>query len=31
MMKLLNDFKNFVYGIRDYIHEFKLFKQGKVK
>ena len=31
MMKLLDDFKNFIYGIRDGLHEFKLFKRGKVK
>lgn len=31
MMKLLNVFKNFMYGIRDGIHAFKLFKQNKLK
>ena len=31
MTKLLNVFKNFMYGIRNGIHEFKDFKKGKVK
>jgi len=31
MMKLLNDFKNFMYALRDGLYEFKLFKKGKVK